>query len=974
MRLILCIIFLMFSSFALLAQGISSSAELSKTAPSLRSIKSKFYTLWEAEKFLGNTGVIVSDKDASKGKAIFADVDITTLGSISHGQYASLPQGNYFALFRLKLENVYSTDPVATIDVAANGGTKILGEVTLKSEDFNGKKYIIYPVFFKAEDGDINIEARVSWLGNSKLYADFAEIYSVSGDIPANKEYIKKRVPQVQSTGFPNNLTYNKTEYPDGNIFPVSNQISDNLTVCNLRGISGEVILALVTLQGLVNRDNPKLYYILHEEDQRWIDNLKSKGYIKNYTIEENPLNLFKIYKDYYKGAVVTDPLIPASVNVATMYAGVENTIVCGGTLAKNLGIKIIFDTRFKWKTNVEAYQWAMDNLFDKLNHYVSACIWTGAYNTRDYYVQHKVPLFWIPGELDTAYAYSNALEEMKIAELLLSKLPPNTPVMGYPWAGHGVGIGEHGGVGLLAEFGHFIVPNDNTSNLSVHSGVRIKGKLIQENKEKPIKLDRSKKYVVFTISDGDNVLALSAGNWPQLWQSNSRGKVPVTWNVSPSSCLLIPDIMEYYYETASPKDTFGVAVSGIGYTYPALYGIRFRNEDKPKVFDGFVDLTSQYMKRMDLKVIAPMNAGKREMALFANKIDGLIGEFPDYGRQMTDYNETVYLTDNNIPVLHAGSTYDEKLTDPKAIAMRQVEEIKAFMPKEAPGFMHVFICNWFYTVDILEDIQNTLGDDYVVVSAENMADLIKQYYEEEKIVIKIPPVISIINGISNEIDLSLQNAASDNMDIVVKAVSGFEKIIETKLNLESGKPTVCSLSGNINSSDIKIEITGDFGKKEFNIKVNSIDKADLPDNLQNTNLTSVKFFEAESTNGNSGEIVEDISASGGKARASYYGKDNIGHTVYGPYYPIDSGNYVAVFKIKRIDDLGEDNPLGLDIAPGGQQPVAAKEVKKSELPIGEYKNIFLPFKYPGGNVETRVLWNGGPSVAIDSVSIFRID
>ena len=58
--------------------------------------------------------------------------------------------------------------------------------------------------------------------------------------------------------------------------------------------------------------------------------------------------------------------------------------------------------------------------------------------------------------------------------EELLSKMPTNIPVMGYPWAGKDIGIGEGPGVSLFAEFGKYLVGSIDTTNLTVHSGIRV--------------------------------------------------------------------------------------------------------------------------------------------------------------------------------------------------------------------------------------------------------------------------------------------------------------------------------------------------------------------------------------------------------------------------------------------------------------------------------------------------------------------
>ena len=88
--------------------------------------------------------------------------------------------------------------------------------------------------------------------------------------------------------------------------------------------------------------------------------------------------------------------------------------------------------------------------------------------------------------------------------EQLFARMPVNIPVMSYPWAAKDVGIGEGPGVTLFAEFGKYLVGSIDCSNLSVHSGIRV-----PQFRQKPMPRlpaeDRSKVYVSFVISDGDD-------------------------------------------------------------------------------------------------------------------------------------------------------------------------------------------------------------------------------------------------------------------------------------------------------------------------------------------------------------------------------------------------------------------------------------------------------------------------------------
>ena len=43
----------------------------------------------------------------------------------------------------------------------------------------------------------------------------------------------------------------------------------------------------------------------------------------------------------------------------------------------------------------------------------------------------------------------------------------------------------------------------------------------------------------------------------PKYWNDPARGKIPLAWGINPSLLETYPDLIAYFYETASPADTF---------------------------------------------------------------------------------------------------------------------------------------------------------------------------------------------------------------------------------------------------------------------------------------------------------------------------------------------------------------------------------------------------------------------------------
>ena len=318
------------------------------------------------------------------------------------------------------------------------------------------------------------------------------------------------------------------------------------------------------------------------------------RGWIKG-TKSATPKELLAQFKDVVKGAIITDPALPASKNIATMLASVKGGLVTSAALAKRYGLPVLDDLRGRWTTNVGSYRWAFDNLWPQLNHHVIACLWPDHLGLRDYLVANKVFIFWLSGAIDGARRYASPDAEVRLMEELLSKMPANIPVMGYPWAGKNIGIGEGPGVSLFAEFGKYLVGSIDTTNLTVHSGIRV-ASLKQMPAPPAPQLDPAKVYVTWIVSDGDNLPVLTSGNFPQLWADKERGQFPIGWTVSPSASMLIPDIEDYYFQHRDAQRRLPRHVSGVGYTYPDLYGKRYA--DRHRVYDEFLAQTSRYMQR----------------------------------------------------------------------------------------------------------------------------------------------------------------------------------------------------------------------------------------------------------------------------------------------------------------------------------------------------------------------------------------
>ncbi|MFN3422287.1 MAG: GxGYxYP domain-containing protein, partial [Armatimonadota bacterium] len=419
---------------------------------------------WEAEKdFSHRVGRKVDDLEASGNAAWEVRVGQDTPNTYAlFGPYVDLPSGDYVAFFRIKLLDEPVRDFAVEVDACVEYGRRILNSFEVADVDLVQGKYVQVPLAFRLL-GE-KLECRVLWRGNASLRIDKVTLFRVEG---ARLEQLIHRAPQPTPSGEPKDLPYRTEPRPFPEIFPRSSPPSQNLLVADIRQLPFDWQFLLITLQGLVNRTRPQIYLLFNETDLFWLDWLKNRGWVKTTEMVSEPRDLIRRFRKIVKGMVIYDPLLPATKNVATMICSVEDAVAVSPYLSRQLDLPVIADLRNRWQTNAEAYEWAFKNVWAKLNHHVIACAYPDHIGMRDYFVQHRIFIFWMSGPIDGARKGGDPNAEVRLMEKIFAQMPVNIPVMSYPWAGQDVGIGEGPGVTLFSEFGKYLVGSINCSNLS---------------------------------------------------------------------------------------------------------------------------------------------------------------------------------------------------------------------------------------------------------------------------------------------------------------------------------------------------------------------------------------------------------------------------------------------------------------------------------------------------------------------------
>ena len=401
--------------------------------------------------------------------------------------------------------------------------------------------------------------------------------------------------------------------------------------------------MAVASLQGIINRASPELYVLsrTNTRPQFWLDLLAKDGRWLQGRERKPQLDLSALVKlagNRLKGAVIWEPAVPATANVATTVAGVQDAVVLSPEFADRFLAKwrlpILQDLRRKFtgaetgSRKNDAYRWAIREYLAKglcssrlLCLFEDSCSTRaqgdiGYVVTRDWAVAQRAFVFDLspwgdekPGD-DPGQRLGLDLEtyNLILTETLRQAAGKHmTELTGFfafsKYSHTSDHSSAHEGVPTEWESVWLMTPfncyqNTISSycfNQSLHSqATRLP--LKQHHAAKPVTLEK-KAYVCILMADYDSATPLY-DFLPNNWHDAARGKTPLAWGINPSLLETYPDLIAYFYETASAADSFTSDASAAGYMNPN----RIRKEYLPL----FVRHNQQYFREADM-TIAPM-------------------------------------------------------------------------------------------------------------------------------------------------------------------------------------------------------------------------------------------------------------------------------------------------------------------------------------------------------------------------------
>jgi hypothetical protein len=401
--------------------------------------------------------------------------------------------------------------------------------------------------------------------------------------------------------------------------------------------------LAVTSLQGIINRESPDVYLLSRKKTppQFWLDLLGKEGRWlegRKHELLAEISALVKLAGSRLKGAVIWDPAVPASVNVATTIAGIHDAIVLSPEMADRYlaewRLPVLKDLRGLFtgaetgsKKN-DAYRWAIREYLAKglcSSHLL--CLFEDSFSTRtrgdigyvdtrDWAVKNRAFVFDLspwgderPAD-DPGQRPGLDLEtyRMILAETLRHSAGKHmTELTGFfafskysrmpdHQSAHEPIPTEWETVWLISPYNCYQnTISSDCFNQSLHSQAP-RQPLQQHRAAKPVPLE-NKTYVCLFMADYDSAAALYE-ILPNHWHNADRGKIPLAWGINPNLLETYPDLIAYFYSTASPADTFTADACAAGYVNPS----RIRREYLPL----FVQHNQRFFREAGM-TLAPM-------------------------------------------------------------------------------------------------------------------------------------------------------------------------------------------------------------------------------------------------------------------------------------------------------------------------------------------------------------------------------
>jgi len=423
--------------------------------------------------------------------------------------------------------------------------------------------------------------------------------------------------------------------WPQNQLLPTFSTPAPMLDCVDLSYASRADVNLLVSLEGIVNRTQPRLVSVARREGEGKFTWLKLHNL--SYRMMDRNKAVLK-YRTNVTGLVVPDPDEPDTINLATTIAGVNNEMICDPSLLAIFtngpyDLPIIDDLRGRFADKYAVYNYLYSNYWPRCTHRIFAGMEPNLPgHLRDYLIAVKAATVWLGPGIE---------KDAKLLGLFALDMKPVSGVyMGW-WPGEGDGLE------WIAKYGIPVLASDFFCNATVFSGVSHRIDIPKIPEPPPLE---NKVYVAMILSDGDNVQYMQHA-MKMSWDKPARGTIPIGWTASPLAVDLDPMMLNYYWNSATTNDCLISGPSGAGYAHV--------NNWKSDYLTEFARVSDPYLQRSGLRVITIWDRVTHPVGrAFAANCLSLLG--------LTDQSGNYNATDQGLQTIGLTPTYTSTVRELK--------------------------------------------------------------------------------------------------------------------------------------------------------------------------------------------------------------------------------------------------------------------------------------------------------------------